>query len=169
MRTWLRFFSAIALIALAVPATGKTFKVGQPVPDFELVMLDGKRVHPKDLRGQVVVLNFWATWCGPCRTELPFLDNYYRAAQKHGWPLQIYAVATEDSLPLYKLKPLFAAMAIPSARRISGGGFDNYDALPTNYIIDRSGILRYAKSGALDLDDANRILVPLMQEPAPAQ
>ncbi|MEO7563677.1 MAG: TlpA disulfide reductase family protein [Sphingomicrobium sp.] len=168
MRTLLRFLSAITLVALAVPAAGKNFKVGQPVPDFELVMLDGARVHPKDLRGQVVVLNFWATWCGPCRTELPFLDNYYRIAQKRGWPLQIYAVATEDSLPLSTLKPLFAAMAIPSARRISGAGLDNYNALPTNYIIDRAGVLRYAASGALDIGDANRILVPLMQEPAPA-
>jgi cytochrome c biogenesis protein CcmG/thiol:disulfide interchange protein DsbE len=97
------------------------------------------------------------------------LDRYYRAAASRGWPLKIFAVATEDSLPKSVLKPLFAALAIPSADRIRGGPFGDVDAVPTNYVIDRAGVLRYAKSGSFDLDDLNTILVPLMQESAPVQ
>ncbi|MGW8280832.1 TlpA family protein disulfide reductase [Sphingomonas aurantiaca] len=80
--------------------------------------------------------------------------------------LRIFAVATEDSLPVSRLKPLFATMAIPSARRIKGA-FSVMGALPTNYIIDRAGVVRYAKPGAFDLDDLNGLLVPLLRDPAP--
>ena len=60
-----------------------------------------------------------------------------------------------------------AVMAIPAARRISGP-YGRIEALPTNYIIDRAGRVRYAKAGALSLDDLNRELVPLLREPAAA-
>ncbi|MEG3082470.1 TlpA disulfide reductase family protein [Sphingomonas sp. PB2P12] len=140
-------------------------KVGEKAPAFELTLIDGSKVRSADLRGQVVVLNFWATWCGPCKAELPLLDTYYRLRKANG--LRVFAVATEDSLPAYKLKPLFAAMAIPSARRIKGA-FGVMGGLPTNYVIDRAGVVRYAKGGAFDLDDLNSVLVPMLREPAPA-
>jgi peroxiredoxin len=152
---------AVLMAASAAPAA---VKVGERAPDFELTLIDGSKVRGSDLRGQVVVLNFWATWCAPCKTELPLLDTYYRLRKDKG--LQVFAVATEDSLPVYKLKSLFAAMAIPFARRIKGP-FAAMGALPTNYIIDRAGVVRYAKPGAFDLDDLNGLLVPLLRDPAP--
>ena len=154
---------AALIAAFAVPAMASV-KVGERAPDFELTLIDGSKVRNADLRGQVVVMNFWATWCGPCKAELPLLDNYYRLRKDNG--LRVFAVATEDSLPASKLKPLFAAMAIPSARRIKGP-FAVMGALPTNYIIDRAGVVRYAKAGAFDLDDLNTLLVPMLREPAP--
>ncbi len=151
-------------LLLATSAATAAIKVGEKAPDFELTLIDGSKVRSADLRGQVIVLNFWATWCGPCKAELPLLDNYYRIRKANG--LRVFAIATEDSLPAFKLKPLFAAMAIPSARRIKGS-FVVMGALPTNYVIDRAGIVRYAKAGAFDLDDLNSVLVPMLSEPAP--
>lgn len=165
----LKLVAAVALAIVASAASGASLKVGQPAPDFELVLVNGKRVHLSDLRGQVVLLNYWATWCVPCRTELPLLDSYYRTAASRGYPLKVFAVATEDSLPTSKLKPLFKLLAIPSAEKIRGGPFGDVDAVPMNYVIDRSGVLRYAHAGSFDLDSLNEVLVPLMSEPAPAQ
>jgi cytochrome c biogenesis protein CcmG/thiol:disulfide interchange protein DsbE len=165
----LKFLALFVLGLIASPVPATSLKVGRPAPNFELVLVDGKHVRLSDLRGQVVVLNYWATWCVPCRTELPLLDSYYRLAGKRGWPLKIFAVATEDSGPIYQMKPLFAAMAIPAAERIRGGPFAEVDGLPTNYIIDKSGVLRYAKAGAFDLDELNGALLPLLREPAPTQ
>jgi thiol-disulfide isomerase/thioredoxin len=123
-----KILAAVALAALAGSASAARLKVGQPVPNAELVMVDGKRMHLSDLRGQVVMLNYWATWCVPCRTELPLLDAYYRNASNRGWPLVIVAVATEDSAPKSQLRPLFAVLKMPSADRIRGGPFGNVEA-----------------------------------------
>ena len=77
-------------------------------------------------------------------------------------------MTTEDSLPLSDLKPLAAHLAIPMAREFRGG-YGPPKAVPTNYIIDRDGILRYAKAGALTLDDLNEILIPLLRAPVSAK
>ena len=154
----------LALFLFAAPALAREPKVGQHAPAVELTLMDGSKTTLVEHKGEVVVLNFWATWCVPCRKELPLLDAYYRKLRSRG--LQVYAVATEGSLPNHKLKDLFAAMAIPSVRRLRGMS-DEMPAVPTNYIIDRAGIVRYAKTGAFDLDDLNTLLVPMLRESAP--
>lgn len=158
-RTALGLVAGFTLIGAAQP------KIGQPAPNFELTLIDGTKVSLASLRGNVVVLNFWATWCGPCRAELPTLDAYYVRMAPHG--LKIFTVATEDSLQPYQLKKLFALMHIPSARRIKGP-YDSLDGVPTNFVIDRAGNVRYAKAGAFDLESLNALLVPLLNERPPA-
>ena len=159
--------SPLFLLAfLAIPAASQAapkLKVGEPAPEAIITPINGTPIKLSQLRGQVVVLNYWATWCVPCRVELPMLDRYYRIQGKHG--LKIFAVTTEDSLPANKLKPLFGALAISPVRKIRGP-YSDFAAVPTNIIIDRAGVVRYAKAGALELDDLNRLLVPLLQEPA---
>ena len=153
---------ALAALTLAAPAAAAPLNVGKPAPDVELTLVDGNKVRLADLKGRVVVLNFWATWCVPCRAELPLLDAYYRKLKDRG--LSVYAITVESSAPLYRLKKVFAAMAIPSVRRVKGMPVE-MPAVPTNYIIDRAGVVRYAQAGALDLDGLNREIVPLLKEP----
>jgi peroxiredoxin len=155
---------AMGSVAAPVSAGGGSVKVGQPAPDFTLTLIDGTKVTRDELHGQVVVLNFWATWCVPCRTELPTLDTYYMLQQKTG--LRVFAVTTEDSLPLFQLKKLFAAMHMQPARKIKGPYY-TMGGVPTNIVIGRDGRIRYAKAAAFDVDSLNQILVPLLKEPAP--
>ncbi|MBE7217922.1 MAG: TlpA family protein disulfide reductase, partial [Caulobacteraceae bacterium] len=145
--------------ALAAP------RVGRPAPDFHATLYDGRKVSLADFKGQVLVLNFWATWCGPCKTELPLLNAFLAITQAHG--LNVLAVASPDSAEPSALKPLAAKLAIPLVSRMSGpyGVLGGY---PTNYVIDRAGVVRYARAGAFDLDALNAVIIPLLNEPAPA-
>jgi cytochrome c biogenesis protein CcmG, thiol:disulfide interchange protein DsbE len=138
---------------------------GQTRPDFRVKTFDGKKLSLAEFKGQVLVVNFWATWCTPCRTELPMLDFYYKAQEKSG--LRILAVTTEDSASPSQLKKVAALLTLPIAWHFKGD-YGAHKAVPTNYIIDHSRTLRYAMAGALDIDDMNEILVPLRREAAPA-
>jgi peroxiredoxin len=158
----------LATIFLANAAQARPVKVGEPAPDFTLTLLDGSKVTLADLKGQVVVLNFWATWCVPCRKELPLLDNYYSIQKPHG--LSIFAVEDQDegSVPMIRLKAFLNKIRMPSALRIKGP-YKPMEGVPTNYVIDRAGVVRYAKAAAFDLDALNEILVPLLREEAPEE
>jgi len=160
-----RVLKHLALVLVALASIGaRAPEVGVQAPPFELTLVDGTKVSLSELRGQVVVLNFWATWCVPCKQELPTLDAYYAATSKFG--LRVFAVTTEDSVPLSQMKRLFAAMHISPVRKIRGP-YDVMRGVPTNYVIDRAGRLRYAQAGAFDLDALNTLLIPLLKEPVP--
>ena len=162
-----RFFCLLLLpLALSGAGVGKKPVIGEIAPDAELTLLNGTKITLAEMRGDVVVLNFWATWCIPCRTELPTLDTYYQLQKRHG--LRVYAVTTEGSVPLFKLRPLFERLNIAPAKKIKGPYAPINGAVPTNYIIDRAGKVRYAKAGAFTVDKLNEQLVPLLREKAPA-
>jgi cytochrome c biogenesis protein CcmG/thiol:disulfide interchange protein DsbE len=157
--------AVLTLIAAASLGAAKPM-VGEPAPPLQMTMIDGTKVTLEELRGQVVVLNFWATWCGPCKRELPLLDAYYETQRQHG--LRVFAITTEGSVPVSQLKKLFAALRLTPIRSLKGKYAPINNSIPTNFIIDRAGRLRFAAAGAFDLDDLNRELVPLLRERSPA-
>jgi len=89
--------TAAAIAALVTPAVAARIVVGKPAPDFHAVTLDGHKVSLADYKGQVLIINLWATWCGPCRAELPLLNGYEMVQGKYG--LAILAVMTGGSAP----------------------------------------------------------------------
>lgn len=162
----LKYWAIGAVAAMALSGPAWAAKVGDRAPDFELITFEGKVVHLSDLKGQVVVLNYWATWCGPCRTEMPMFDRYVRAHQGQG--LQVFSVTTEGSVPAAKLRPLAHALSFPLSTKIRSGGYGLIDrAVPTSYVIDRSGVVRVAQSGSFSESGFDHAVSPLLAEPAP--
>lgn len=154
-----------AVSVLASAAAAEIPKVGTLAPDFRTTTFDGKVVTLKDLRGKVVLVNFWATWCGPCKTELPLLDAYYKVRKDAG--LAAIAVTTEDSIPVENLNRLAKAMNMPMAYRFKGKGYRDSEAVPMNFVIDKAGVIRYAEAGSFTLESLERVVLPLLNEPAP--
>jgi cytochrome c biogenesis protein CcmG/thiol:disulfide interchange protein DsbE len=151
-----------AWISSGIAASNKlTPVVDAAAPDFQVTTFDGNKLSLADFKGQVVVLNFWATWCGPCKRELPLLEDYYR--QRHSAGLVILAVATEDSLTPYQLRPLAKILTLQMVKRFKGN-YGQIRYLPTNFVIDRKGILRYAESGGFTRAGLDQVLGPLIAD-----
>ena len=141
--------------------------IGAPAPPFNLLTFEFKKVQYPELRGQVIMLNYCATWCAPCRIELPMLNAFYQRHSTQG--LRIFAVKSEaDNRNNQDLIALSKALAFPLVWHLNGKGYGEIGgALPTNYVIDRSGVLRYAKAGAFeDLAGLDEVVGPLLKEPA---
>ncbi len=165
-RRWCAILGAVLFLTIAGESTARPV-VGKPAPPFTGTTFDGEEISFEQLRGNVVIVNFWATWCAPCRVEMPLLDGYLRAREKNG--LRVIAVTTDArSLPKSFSAKLDGVTAMPLLKTFRGDYAPIGRAIPTNFIIDKAGVVRYARAAAMDLDSLNEILVPLLNEPAPA-
>jgi thiol-disulfide isomerase/thioredoxin len=161
----MKFFRWLGVIAAALTMAQplQAGPVGKPAPKFTLTTFAKEKVTLDTIRGNVVVINHWATWCVPCRAEMPMLDAFQRKYRDDG--LRIYAVTTEDSVPPYQLKKLSGLLSFPLSNKLRSstlvpiGG-----AVPTSYVIDRKGVVRYAKAGAFDAQSFAELILPLLAE-----
>ena len=156
---------AAGAACLAAKAAGPT--IGEPSPPFDVFTFDWKKIHYEELRGQVVLLNFWASWCGPCLNELPRLDTYFR---KHAdAPLRIFAVRSDDAAPNQAFIKLSKVLAFPLVWHLNGArGYGPIGgAVPSNFVIDSTGMLRYAEAGAFTQDGLEQVITPLLKAAAP--
>ncbi len=112
----------------------------------------------------MLVLFFWTRHCTPCAKQLAMLDSYYKNQEKSG--LRVLAIMQGVSPPVDRMKSVIAALSITTAERFKGD-YGPGQSIPINYVIDRFGVLRYAKAAVLTLDDLNTILVPLLREREP--
>ncbi len=131
----------------ALPLTQTTGVV--PAADFTLTSVDGRSLRLSDLRGQIVLLNFWATWCPPCRAELPDLEAIYRQdGVPHG--LTVVGVDVEESAGLTQAFAKQYGVTFPLLPDPDGKVSDHLyavRALPTSFLIDRAGNVRYTWVG----------------------
>ncbi len=135
--------AAAALVAgLAAPAArASSLRVGAPAPPATLVTLDGKRISTGDLHGKVVVLTFLATWCGPCREELPLLSDYQQAHASKG--LVVLGFSLDEPADLEKVRAMAAPLRFPVGLLSSSQapGYGRIWHIPVSFTIDRQGRL----------------------------
>jgi cytochrome c biogenesis protein CcmG/thiol:disulfide interchange protein DsbE len=121
-------------------ARAEELRVGTRAPGVTLVTVDGARISSADLLGSVVILTFWATWCAPCRDELPLLSRY---AARHSAGLRVlgFSLDTPDELP--EVRKIAQSLRFPVGLlcHSSAPGYGRIWRLPVNFTIDRAGLL----------------------------
>ena len=147
---------------------------GAPAPDFRAVTLDAQPVARgiADYRGQVVLLNLWATWCGPCELEMPSIQALHNDFATAG--LKVVAIAVDDPGFEQRIRDFVARKGLTFEVLHEGSGKveSDYEArgIPATYLIGRDGLIRKRVAGASDWNSpANRALVAqLLGVPVPA-
>lgn len=141
-----RFTAAVTVLLLfSLPAYAA--QIGSPAPAFSLNDLKGKTVTLADYRGKVVMVDFWAPWCGPCKEEMPALEALYRKYSRAG--LVIVGISVDESEKaisrfLEEVPLSFTVVPDNKGRAAEAYRFSN---LPTVYVIGRDGIVRSIHKG----------------------
>ena len=139
---------------------------GVPAPDFDLLALDGRKVKLSDFRGKAVLLNFWATWCGPCKVEMPWFVELQKKYGNDG--LVILGVAMDDS-ETPKIAQFASEMGVNypvllGTDKVSEE-YGNVEFLPTSFYIDREGKIVGKGEGLLGEADVEQNVLKALSSP----
>ena len=146
-------------------------EVNRPAPAIALPTIDGKQLDLSTFRGQVVLVNFWGTWCEPCRREMPALQSAYMQLRDQGFTV-LGVNLTNDEMtngtPTETIRAFIEQYGVtyPTALDIEGKVSNDYRVfpLPTSFFIDAQGRIRYVHVGELSLDDVTARFNQLKRE-----
>jgi cytochrome c biogenesis protein CcmG, thiol:disulfide interchange protein DsbE len=161
MSKWMALFGAVLVLGAGwiwftrVPLTAQADRlnpepaIGYLAPDFALITLDGAEFRLSEVRGTPVVLNFWATWCGPCRRELPALQA---AAERYADEVLIVGVDQGEEAATVQgfVDDLGLTFPIPMDRELAVAGEYNVKGLPTTFFVDSHGVIRHVWAGEMN-------------------
>jgi peroxiredoxin len=141
---------AAAALALGAGVTVANVAPSAPAPDFALRSVGGPNLRLKEQRGQVVMVNFWATWCGPCRIEMPHLNRLYQKYQSSGF--QLLGVNIDDdpgqAASLATKLGLRFPVLLDTDKKVSK--LYDLSTMPSTVLVDRNGRVRYVHRGYRD-------------------
>ena len=157
MENRLRKLKALAFV-FAIAAAGATAvnasSVSGPAPNFTLKSLSGKNLKLSEMRGNVVLINFWASWCGPCRQEMPLLNSLHKKYEPLGFTVLGVNVEenSDEARGFLGHTPVDFPVVLDNQNKVS----KLYDvvAMPTTVMVDRDGNVRYLHKGYKPGDEA---------------
>jgi cytochrome c biogenesis protein CcmG/thiol:disulfide interchange protein DsbE len=156
-------FSTLLGIAVSLSVVAQQQK--QKAPNFSLKSADGKTIELAKLKGKVVLLNFWATWCGPCRKEMPDFVEAYKRLKPSG--LEIIGVSLDEQ-GWDVVRPFLKQYGINFPVVVGDGtvanAYGGIEFLPTSFLIDRNGFIVDKHVGMLSKEQLERKIAPLLQE-----
>jgi peroxiredoxin len=136
------FAACLLLASAAFTSASAAPSINSAAPDLVLSELGGESFDLSKLRGKVVLVNYWATWCAPCKKEMPVLNSFYRRYHEQG--LEIIGISADRPQDFARMRRMSGTLAYPTATldRISQDGFGPPAGFPLTYVIDRDGIVR---------------------------
>ncbi|SHE62490.1 Peroxiredoxin [Seinonella peptonophila] len=171
-RRWVRLILLIIMLALVgftlyqaiVQKDQGKPELGQQAPDFALTSLDGKQVKLSDLHGKAVMINFWGSWCEPCRTEMPAIQSMYEKYRKLGFVVIGINIAETDVAAAQFVKQYQLNFPIWMDRNREVVRLYRIGPIPSSIFIDRSGKIIDSKDGPLVPSELEKQIRPLVFE-----
>jgi len=142
--------NSIFAVLVCVFATGSLASAGlegQPAPDFALKSSTGANMRLSEYRGDVVMINFWATWCGPCRQEMPLLDELYTRYQRVGFNLLGVNIDDDSRRAMKMIEELGVSFPVLFDARKEVSELYEVEAMPVTVLVDREGRVRHVHHG----------------------
>jgi thiol-disulfide isomerase/thioredoxin len=153
--------SCAGVAELANDAAAPAVRSGVPLTDME-----GNDVYLADYTGQVVLLNFWATWCAPCRTEMPALDVYYQAHRDEGFMLlAVNAGEPAEQVAEFLAENSFSFHVILDRKGVLANQLGGIRAMPTSFLLDRAGRVVQTFVGVIQPETLASVVTPLLLQP----
>ncbi len=153
----IRTLGIAMMLSVSVLAHG--VGVQDTAPDFTLKTLNGPNLRLKEHQGEVLLINFWASWCGPCRQEMPLLDRIHQRYQDAGfavWGINVEGEVAPAQDIATKTKITFPVL-IDEGQKVSE--MYNLEAMPSTVVVDRDGTVRYIHRGYKPGDEAKYLEV----------
>lgn len=140
--SWRLLLTAVLLVAAPPVLLAAEPAVGQRAPPLVVRQLDGHEFSLASLRGHVVLVNVWATWCSPCRSEMPTLDAFYRHYHSRG--LELLGLSIDEAPDVAQVRQVMRHFSYPGALASAAqvNGFGEPVAVPVTYVIDARGVIR---------------------------
>lgn len=162
IRTIVLLVLAVAIVfTIATRDKVEVLAVGDKAPDFELVDLEGTKHRLSDYKGEGVFLNFWGSWCVPCKTEMPFMENQYKEFEDKG--VHILAINLKDTqLKVETFRNQFD-LTFPIARDLDESVRRVYNVmpLPTTILIDEDGIIKDIITRGMSEDEIRSLMASI--------
>ena len=161
--------AALAAASLSLRARGADapIRVGERAPALVVPRLDGAEFELAALHGKVVIINFWATWCSPCRAEMPQLDAFYK--RYHAQGLELLGLSVDDAQDRDAVAHIMKSFSYPAALAVAAkvNDFGAPLAVPMTWIIDAQGVVRarLIAGNAVTLASLEQTVVPLLPQP----
>lgn len=139
----------LPLFACLLFSTGQAIAAAPqgPAPDFALKTVSGENARLSEHRGEVVMINFWASWCAPCRQEMPLLEELYTQYQPLGFTILGVNVEQDSSKALAMLEDIPVSFPVLLDSQSSVSKLYKVVAMPTSILVDRDGNMRYLHHG----------------------
>jgi len=142
-----KLLTGFALAVLATSSLAASDLSGLPAPDFALKSSTGENLRLSEYRGDVVMINFWATWCGPCRQEMPLLDQLYTRYERVGFSLLGINIDDDSERAMDMIKELGVSFPVLFDARKEVSQLYGVDAMPVTVLVDREGTVRHVHKG----------------------
>jgi len=144
IKSWVLALLVTVFAATSLASSGLE---GQVAPDFALKSSTGENLRLSEYRGDVVMINFWATWCGPCRQEMPLLDELYTRYERVGFNLLGVNIDDDSRRAMQMIEDLGVNFPVLFDDRKEVSKLYEVEAMPVTVLVDREGNVRYVHHG----------------------